>query len=73
MEDIDTVYSHPQGFAQCRPFSMNIGDWKIETLFFHIPKRGTCFKGRKEKSSRRSKPDAAELYGLSVLKENVFF
>ena len=20
MEDIDTVYSHPQGFAQCRPF-----------------------------------------------------
>ena len=33
MEDIDTVYSHPQGFAQCRPFFNEHRDWKLKPYF----------------------------------------
>lgn len=33
MEDIDTVYSHPQGFAQCRLFFNEHRDWKLKPYF----------------------------------------
>ena len=33
MEDIDTVYSHPQGFAQCRLFFNDHRDWKLKPYF----------------------------------------
>ena len=33
IEDIDTVYSHPQGFAQCRPFFNKHRDWTLKPYF----------------------------------------
>lgn len=59
MEDIDTVYSHPQGFAQCRLFFNDHRDWKLKPYFPH-PKARNVFQGWKEKSGGRSKPDGGE-------------
>ena len=33
LDDIDTVYSHPQGFAQCREFFMEKRNWKQQPYF----------------------------------------
>ena len=33
LDDIDTVYSHPQGFRQCRPFFNEHRDWTLEPYF----------------------------------------
>ena len=33
LEDIDTVFSHPQGFAQCRPFFNKHRDWTLKPYF----------------------------------------
>ena len=59
MEDIDTVYSHPQGFAQCRPFFNEHRDWKLKPYFSTSQSAERVSKAGKKKSSRRSKPDGS--------------
>ncbi len=70
LEDIRTVYSHPQALAQCRNF---IGDNKLE------PRPFFDTAGAAEMISRERPAGAAaiagkicsELYGMKVLKENI--
>lgn len=50
-EDIDTVYSHPQGFAQCRPFFNEHRDWKLKPYFPHLKARNVF--QRMERKIRR--------------------
>lgn len=73
MEDIDTVYSHPQGFAQCRPFFNEHRDWKLEPYFSTSQSaERVSLDGKKNQAAVASRT-AARLYGLSILKENIFF
>lgn len=73
MEDIDTVYSHPQGFAQCRPFFNEHRDWKLKPYFSTSQSAERVSKDGKKNQAAVASRTAAKLYGLSVLKENIFF
>ena len=73
MEDIDTVYSHPQGFAQCRPFFNEHRDWKLKPYFSTSQSAERVSKAGKKNQAAVASRMAAKLYGLSVLKENIFF
>ena len=73
MEDIDTVYSHPQGFAQCRLFFNDHRDWKLKPYFSTSQSAERVSKDGKKNQAAVASRTAAKLYGLSVLKENIFF
>lgn len=73
IEDIEEVYSHPQGFSQSCEFLKNYPDWKL------IPYINTATSAKfvkdsnsKTKAAIASKK-AAELYNLNVLKEGINF
>lgn len=73
LEDIDTVYSHPQGFAQCRPFFLEHRDW-TQVPYFSTSRSAerVAEDGRKNQAAVASRT-AAKLYGLEVLAENIMF
>ncbi|KPU44785.1 P-protein [Oxobacter pfennigii] len=71
IDDIEEVYSHPQGLEQCREYLSSHRDWKL------IPYRNTAVsaeyvneKGSKSLGAIASKR-AAELYNLEILAENI--
>lgn len=71
LEKITEVYSHPQGFAQCRPF------FKQYPKMAQIPYYNTA-KGAELVSSKKTDymaavagKQAAELYGLEILASNI--
>lgn len=73
LADIDTVYSHPQGFRQCRPFFNEHRDWTLEPYFSTSRSAERVAEdGRKNQAAVASRT-AARLYGLSVLAENIYF
>lgn len=73
LDDIDTVYSHPQGFRQCRPFFNEHRDWTLEPYFSTSRSAERVAEdGRKNQAAVASRT-AARLYGLSVLVENIYF
>lgn len=73
LDDIDTVYSHPQGFRQCRPFFNEHRDWMLEPYFSTSRSAERVAEdGRKNQAAVASRT-AARLYGLSVLAENIYF
>ena len=73
IEDIDTVYSHPQGFAQCRSFFHEHRDWKLEPYFSTSRSAEKVAEDGKKNQAAVASKTAARLYGLEVLKENIFF
>lgn len=72
IEDIDTVYSHPQGLLQSKPFLTQY-EWK------QIAYDNTAMAAQKVKEeglknqAAIASVRAAKLYGLSVLKEAINF
>ena len=73
LDDIDTVYSHPQGFRQCRPFFNEHRDWTLKPYFSTSRSAERVAEdGRKNQAAVASRT-AARLYGLSVLAENIYF
>ena len=73
LDDIDSVYSHPQGFRQCRPFFNEHRDWTLEPYFSTSRSAERVAEdGRKNQAAVASRT-AARLYGLSVLAENIYF
>ncbi len=73
LEDIDTVYSHPQGFAQCRPFFLEHRDWKQVPYFSTSRSAERVAQDGKKNQAAVASRTAARLYGLDVLAENIFF
>ncbi len=73
LSDIDTVYSHPQGFAQCRPFFNEHRDWKLEPYFSTSRSAERVAEDGKKNQAAVASKTAARLYGLEVLAENIFF
>ena len=57
LDDIDTVYSHPQGFRQCRPFFNEHRDWTLEPYFSTSRSAERVAEdGRKNQAAVRSPP-----------------
>ena len=72
LEDIKTVYSHPQALAQCRKFLLRHPEWKAE------PFLNTAMAAKKVKEDNNmtqaaiASPSAAQCFGLQILKPHVF-
>ena len=73
LDDIDTVYSHPQGFAQCREFFMEKRNWKQQPYFSTAQSaEKVAGEGKKNQAAVASRT-AGRLYGLQVLKDTIAF
>ena len=73
LEDIDTVYSHPQALAQCKKYLEQHPDWKI-TKTENTAGAAKKVQEEQDKSHAAIASRAAgELYGLSVLAENICY
>lgn len=72
LDDIKTVYSHPQGFAQCREFFRKHPDWVKEPYFSTSKSAEKVAKdGRLDQAAVASRM-AADLYGLQVLAPSIY-
>jgi 3-deoxy-7-phosphoheptulonate synthase len=73
LEDIKTVRSHPQGFAQCRDFLDKHPDWRLESwnntasAVLSIVEAGDAGKSIAAIASEQ----AADAHGLAVLKAGI--
>ena len=73
LDDIDIVYSHPQALAQCKKYLEQHPDWKITKT---ENTAGAAKKVHEEKDKSHAaiaSRAAGELYGLSVLAENICY
>lgn len=72
LEDIRTVYSHPQALAQCRKFLLRHPEWKAKSYI------NTAMAAKKVKEDNDmtqaaiASPYAAQCFGLQILKPHVF-
>ncbi|MDY2820481.1 MAG: chorismate mutase [Hominisplanchenecus sp.] len=72
LSDIKTVYSHQQGFSQCKLFLGEHEDWK------QIPLENTAVAAKKVADegdctqASISSAFAAKCFGLEILKENIY-
>ncbi len=73
LADIDTVYSHPQGFSQSKTFLDQHPDWSLR------PYHNTAISAQYVKESNNkhkaaiASMRAAKIYGLEPIKENINF
>ncbi len=69
--DIDEIYSHEQGFLQCKEFLDSHENWRL-IPYFNTAKSAELIKDEnlKRKGCIASKK-AAEVYGLDILKTNI--
>ncbi len=71
LSDIKTVFSHPQGLAQCKPFLEEHPDWRgMEAANTAMAARKVAEDKDKTQAAIASQ-EAGEVYGLSVLMEHV--
>ncbi|OCG09166.1 chorismate mutase [Gilliamella sp. wkB178] len=70
LEQIDTVYSHPQPFQQCSHFLENFPHWKIIYCDSTSSAMETVAKLNSPKVAAMGNKDGGELYGLQVLEHN---
>ncbi len=70
IDDIDVVYSHPQGLAQCREFLQSEHpDWKQQNVLnTAMAAEKVAREGLKNQAAIASR-SAAEYFGLQILKE----
>lgn len=70
MKEIGKVYSHPQAFAQCRNWLLaNLPD--AQTVEMPSTSLAALAASREEHSAAIASSLAAELYGLTILAENI--
>ncbi len=71
IEDIDRVYSHPQGIMQCREYLDNYPTWQ------KIAQANTALSAKKVKDENKKNQAAiastlaAKIYDLKILEENI--
>lgn len=71
IEDIDRVYSHPQGIMQCREYLDNYPKWQ------KIAQANTALSAKKVKDENKKNQAAiastlaAKIYDLKILEENI--
>jgi len=71
IDDIEEVYSHPQGFGQCKDFLEQYTDWK--TIPYYNTAKSAAYVSMQKNISYAAigSREAGELYGLEVLKEGI--
>lgn len=67
LSDIEEVYSHPQGFAQCYDFLRKHPEWRLHTYFSTAQSAGEVAAKRSKTAAAIAGKQAAELYGLKIL------
>lgn len=72
IEEIKTVFSHPQGLMQCAPYLEKLGVEQISVDNTAIAAELVAEKGNPEQAAIASKR-AAELNGLDILEESINF
>lgn len=70
LDEIDTVYSHPQPFQQCTNFLEKYTRWKIIYCDSTSSAMETVAKQNKTNVAAIGNKDGGELYGLQVLEHN---
>ncbi|OCG63594.1 bifunctional chorismate mutase/prephenate dehydratase [Gilliamella sp. GillExp13] len=70
LEQIDTIYSHPQPFQQCSNFLENYPHWKIIYCDSTSSAMETVTKLNQPNVAAMGNKDGGELYGLQVLERN---
>ena len=71
LDDIKTVYSHPQGFSQCRKFLELHNDWnQIETISTATAAKQVAESGNKSGAAIASSVNAS-LYKLDILADSI--
>ena len=70
IEQIDTIYSHPQPFQQCSNFLENYPHWKIVYCDSTSSAMETVAKLNQPNIAAMGNKDGGELYGLQVLEHN---
>lgn len=73
MEDIRTVYSHPQGFSQCAEFFGGHREWEL-VPYFNTARSAKMVSEEKDMTKAAvASREAAELYGLEILAPRINF
>lgn len=71
VEDIETVYSHPQAISQCQDFLENYNDW-TKVSYLNTAKSAEFVKNNGHiKCAAIASKRAANIYGLEILKSNI--
>ncbi|NUF49987.1 bifunctional chorismate mutase/prephenate dehydratase [Gilliamella sp. ESL0250] len=70
LEQINTIYSHPQPFQQCSNFLENYPHWKIVYCDSTSSAMETVVKLNQPNVAAIGNKDGGELYGLQVLEHN---
>ncbi|OCG64511.1 chorismate mutase [Gilliamella sp. wkB18] len=70
LEQIDTIYSHPQPFQQCSNFLENYPHWKIIYCDSTSSAMETVAKLNQPNIAAMGNKDGGELYGLQALEHN---
>lgn len=73
IEDIEEVYSHPQGFSQSCKFFENHPKWKLIPYFNTAVSAKYVKEANSKNKAAVASKKAAEIYGLNILKENINF
>lgn len=69
--DINEVYSHTQGFLQCKEFFDVHSDWRLIPYFNTAKSAEYVSKENLKNKACVASKKAAEFYGLKILKENI--
>ncbi|MCR4804002.1 MAG: prephenate dehydratase [Lachnospiraceae bacterium] len=71
IEDIEVVYSHPQGILQCRPFLKQYPQIQAKEYASTSASVKKVAEEKNPKFAAISSVRAAKMYGLEVLRENI--
>lgn len=71
LEDIRTVYSHPQGLAQCRDFLKHHSQWKLNPYFSTAQSAELVAKMQRKDTAAIANTTAARLYHLDILQSAI--
>ncbi|MCM8711599.1 prephenate dehydratase [Clostridium sp. SYSU_GA19001] len=73
LEDIEEVYSHPQGFSQCSEFLKHCPSWTLIPYLNTAKSAEYVKKQNNKKLAAIGSKRAAKLYGLDILKPSINF
>lgn len=71
-EDIKDVYSHPQALMQCRQFLESHKEWTTHEFGNTAAAAKKIAEDKDRTQAAISSPYAAEFFGLSILKKNIY-
>jgi chorismate mutase/prephenate dehydratase len=71
ISDIKEVYSHTQGFLQCKSYFDNYPDWRLIPYFNTAKSAEYVSKENIKSKACVASKKAAEMYNLNIIKENI--